>query len=331
MGFKVKHGGPSAMAKLGALAGEAEAGIRAEKMAFDSAQRLRELEHNTRLAEMQVDARMAAKEQDIAFELQKYAMTQQNDFMVREEIRTDKIRLDSVKQQRKEAEYEAQVEAIRSQMGETVSNEEGERAILNLGLPPGAQLPTIAEEDRYERTAELVESQETRSQEYHDRRMKETPQEKMYRELTEKTKTEQLVELRKEPTVEEFQESSDRNEVIVRVVGGAERGVHKSMSIDDARPLIAAGEVRPVMVPEEAMSASVKRKDSGNRGSWSPQYPVPGYLLDKPGDRPVPRRFVAFALDPSGNEVEVDLRKHKELKKKGYEFISRRPESGFFH
>lgn len=309
MGFKVKHGGPSAIVKLATLAGEADAGIRAEKMAFDSAQRLRELEHSTRLSEMQVDARMAAQENDIAFGLQKYQMQQENDFMVKEDIRMEKIRMESIKVEQAEAKIEAQRQAIDAQVDETIDKETAERMKLNLGLPSGVRLPGISEENRYERAAEMKEAQEIRSQEYHDKRMEETSQEKMYRKFIEKTKSEQLVELRKDPTREEFQESSDRNEVIVKVVGGAEAGVHKSMSIDDARVGVADGSLRPVMVPAKAVIAEkiaspepeISRFNTS--GMWPKQNSIK--LWGGRGGRDSKKIVVT---SPEGKQVTIDIR-----------------------
>jgi hypothetical protein len=183
MGFKVKHGDIGSIAKLAGLAGEAEAGIRQEQMAFQAAQQLREMEHEYTLAEMETEARMASREQDIQFELAKRQMSQQNDFMVKEEIRMDEMRTDALKRQRKESEFEAVMSAIDDQIGETVSREEGERMKLNAQMKyrmgpsaPRFDIPTEMEVGRYEisqRAEERAVATQRRAEEYHAKRMQD--------------------------------------------------------------------------------------------------------------------------------------------------------------
>ena len=258
MSFKVKHGDIGSVVKLATLAGEAEAGIRAEKMAFDSAQRLRELEHSTKLAEMQVDARMAAKEQDINFELQKYAMTQQNNFMVREEIRMDKIRVDAVKQTRRVSEHEAVVSSIEAQVGETINREQADRMIrdANNRFAYGGGVSA-------------------------ERQQQVNPLYEMRQQAKEQAEAQAKESAKQPPTPEEFRGAAQEGKVIFKVVQGPDKGVYKAMTVDEARYDLSMGDIAPVTVPEEAVSGPVRRSGVGGVGGWAPQYPVPEYLKSK--------------------------------------------------
>lgn len=175
MGIEVKHGDPGAMGELAILAGEAEAGKRQEKMAYDVATQLRNQAHQVRLEEARVEANLQAREQQFLFDNQKIQMAQENDFMVSEEIRMNNKREEALKLDRKKNEYEASVTAVEE--AETLSQEEKERMKLNLQIKygMGAGAPQFdVEEDAL--GAYYKAQRESRSQESHEERMRTSPE-----------------------------------------------------------------------------------------------------------------------------------------------------------
>jgi len=107
MAFRVKHGSVDTIAKLGALAGEAQFDQKKQMVALDIASKLRSEQQRVELAEFSVQAQQENAKFQQQWEYEKIKIAQQNDFQMQEQIRMREIEDRFVKDQRNMAEFEA--------------------------------------------------------------------------------------------------------------------------------------------------------------------------------------------------------------------------------
>lgn len=129
MAFRIKHGGIESVIKLAQLAGAAKAGQQQQAVALDIAMNLRRERMSVEMVEYQQELQQENRKQQMAWELQKRQLAQQNDFQMMEQLRMQKMQDEYSKQQRKEQEFDAVMKSIED--SETLAEDEKERFRIN--------------------------------------------------------------------------------------------------------------------------------------------------------------------------------------------------------
>ena len=112
MAFRIKHGNIESVIKLASLAGEAQFQRRQEAVAVDIAKSLYAERSRMAMAKFQADVQQQATKERMAWEYKKIQMSQENDFMMMEQLRMQRKQDEYNKQQNKEREFDAVIKAI---------------------------------------------------------------------------------------------------------------------------------------------------------------------------------------------------------------------------
>lgn len=165
MGFEFKHGNVSQAVALGQAAGAGERRRTQEANALRFAMQVKAQQHAIKMAEMRMDMSFQSAVRQQEFDLNKINIRQENDFMMSEKVRMDRVQFEEGKRMHEEqvraakveaekTEYEATVKFINSQ--DNHSESEKRRAIIKLrtGLSPSA----------YEDETDVEASREERAQ-----------------------------------------------------------------------------------------------------------------------------------------------------------------------
>ncbi|KKN66028.1 hypothetical protein LCGC14_0475060 [marine sediment metagenome] len=112
MGFRIKHGGIDSIIRLAQIAGAAQDQRRQQAIAVDIAKSLYAEQSRMAVAKFQADAQQEAMKQRYAWEFQKIQMSQENDFLMTEQLRMQEKQDEYNKQSLKEQEFETTMKAI---------------------------------------------------------------------------------------------------------------------------------------------------------------------------------------------------------------------------
>jgi len=132
MAFRVKHGGPTAYAKLAQLAGEAKKAQRDEAINLQMIERLRREQSDQRMLEMRQKFGEAAEIRAHEWELEKMMLRSQSDFAMEEEERRVKKQYVLAKELKEQQKFDAAIEAVEET--ELLSKKEKEDYILKLTI-----------------------------------------------------------------------------------------------------------------------------------------------------------------------------------------------------
>lgn len=181
MAFKFQHGDVIQAVELGRAAGAGERRRRKEAEALRFAEQLQNQRNAIRMAELRIEAQFQRDVRSQEFELEKVNIQNQNNFMMREKLRMDKIQLEAIKEEKRQAGLEMMIQATEEQRDAGfLSEAEAGRHILNLRAKHemGPSGPTIG-------LAEMTPIQEARegreagryemAQERHEAAMIEEP------------------------------------------------------------------------------------------------------------------------------------------------------------
>lgn len=146
MGFRVKHGDMENVTKLAKLTGEAVQGEKQQRLALDIAMRLQQQKQRQEMAEFNVMMQMEAQKAQMQWNYQSQLLRQQHAFEMSEKLRMQSIEQQYLKDQRKQAEYDAAIKAINN--AEILSETDKERMRLNTSMKfnRGPSAPQVADQ-----------------------------------------------------------------------------------------------------------------------------------------------------------------------------------------